>query len=491
MDDLDDDVPGTPGIDDDDAPGTDDDDDDAPGIGADALAREMADAVADSGLTMDALTVLNKRRDPFRMDTPAWHRDGRWFVEQTRGFTGRHLRGVHYYLVGHDGAAMPNGKPYLNDDDSYKWLMERAAKAARWLGYVDFDSFDDHRAAEPVVFRPEPTEIEIAVRHGLRTAAIDPDDGKWTLTNDVAAALPVPTLAGFKPRQKYALALFGEKSSLEDELRPLCARLGIDMYLATGEQSDTHIHRIAKDAVEVGLPLVVVTVSDFDPSGWQMPISIARKLRAFQVALFGDLEYRVIAAGLTHDQCVEHDLPSTPLKATERRASKWQARWGREQTEVDAMLALHPGEIADAVRAAFDPYFDDGLADRIAEAREEWMTAALATIRRKIGRGPLDDARSRYAAAMAEIEQVNNDLGRATATVKLDEPDEVDAEPPFDFGDEGIEPIASSDLSFVEESVQLLARKRWRTTTTTPDERRKAGPGADRSRKRRAVAGKP
>jgi hypothetical protein len=61
---------------------------------------------------------------------------------------------------------------------------------------------------------------------------------------------------------------------------------------------------------------------------------------------------------------------------------------------------------------------------------------------------------------MAAIDAVNNDLGRATAAIELDEPNEVEAEPPFDDGDEGIEPIASSDLSFIEESQQLLARKR-------------------------------
>jgi hypothetical protein len=130
------------------------------GIGDGPLARQLREAL-DEGYRMDDVTVLNKRRDPFRLDTPSWHRDAEWFRRNVEGCTARHLRGVHYYLIGRN-LVMPSnkrgdGRPYLNNDKCYTWLMERASKAARWLGYVDFDDYDDHRAAEPVIFRPEPT----------------------------------------------------------------------------------------------------------------------------------------------------------------------------------------------------------------------------------------------------------------------------------------------------------------------------------------------
>jgi hypothetical protein len=34
---------------------------------------------------------------------------------------------------------------------TWTWLVERAAKAARWLGYVPFDRLIDQRNAEPVI----------------------------------------------------------------------------------------------------------------------------------------------------------------------------------------------------------------------------------------------------------------------------------------------------------------------------------------------------
>ena len=80
--------------------------------------------------------------------------------------------------------------------------------------------------------------------------------------------------------------IFGEKTSLEEVLLPVARAHEADLYLPSGEISDTLIHRIAKDAAEDGRPLVMITVSDCDPAGYQMPVSIGRKLQAFRDLLF-------------------------------------------------------------------------------------------------------------------------------------------------------------------------------------------------------------
>ena len=55
------------------------------------------------------------------------------------------------------------------------------------------------------------------------------------------------------------------------------------------ERERTGLDLVAsKTAAEDGRHMVVSTVSDCDPSGWQMPISIARKLQAFKA--LGDVE---------------------------------------------------------------------------------------------------------------------------------------------------------------------------------------------------------
>ena len=150
-------------------------------------------------------------------------------------------------------------------------------------------------------------------------------------------------LADFKPRQPNRLVFFGEKTSLDDVLGPLAEELSADLYLTGGQISDTLLHQMAKDAVTDGRPLVVFTFSDFDPAGyWDMPTVIGRKLQALRDLLFPTLEFKVVHAALGPEQVRELDLPSSPLKEGEKRASKWLEIYGSEQTEIDALATLKP-----------------------------------------------------------------------------------------------------------------------------------------------------
>ena len=49
------------------------------------------------------LTVLSTQVDPYRLDTPAGHRDGAWLAEQLYRAIGAerriHWRGLHYAIV--------------------------------------------------------------------------------------------------------------------------------------------------------------------------------------------------------------------------------------------------------------------------------------------------------------------------------------------------------------------------------------------------------
>lgn len=104
---------------------------------------------------------------------------------------------------------------------------------------------------------------------------------------------------GFRAEQPYRLVFFGEKSSLEPVLGPQSNRFNTGLFLPTGEISDTQIYLMARAGAEDGRPMIVFTSSDCDPAGWQMPISIARKLQAFKVLLFPDFEFRVFRVALT------------------------------------------------------------------------------------------------------------------------------------------------------------------------------------------------
>ena len=237
-----------------------------------------------------------------------------------------------------------------NTDEDWEWLSEPAGKAAKWLGYIPFERITDNRNAEPIIHRKARVRPEAFVSIGLDVTIPDADDIE-----------PMAIASGFEPRQAYHFAIFGEKASLEDVVEPIAARLQADLYLPTGEISDTLIYRIARDANDDGRPLVMFTLADCDPSGWQMAVSIARKLQAFRDLLFPDLRFEVVPIALNPDQVRDLGLPSTPLKETEKRADRWREAFGIEQTEIDALATLRPDVLREIIERAFDPYLDRDL----------------------------------------------------------------------------------------------------------------------------------
>lgn len=236
--------------------------------GSDTMRQVLVRAAQDHGVPMKALTVLDTKNDPFRIDTPANHRDGRWLathVERLGIERAIHLRGLHYVLVT-DAPAKPNGDAYRNTDADWSWLQEKAADAARWLGYISFDRIVDKRNAAPVVREFDPPDPRALIGTGVDVDVPDADDLE-----------PRVFLSGYRGVQPYRLVAVGEKSSLDEVLGPICPTYGADLYLPTGEISDTLAHRMAATAAAEGRALVVLYFSDADPAGWQMPVSLGRR----------------------------------------------------------------------------------------------------------------------------------------------------------------------------------------------------------------------
>jgi hypothetical protein len=154
---------------------------------------------------MKDLTVLAAQNDPFRLDTPAGHRDGAWLAMIARdlGYGTRkvHLRGLHYAITTHpEPIFKPNGERYVNDDPNWLWMQGTAAKAARWLGYLDFDQIVDQRNTPPVVRIYRPSDPQ-----GYLTVGVDVD---------IPAAdefTPTVAIDGFTGDQPYKLVLVGGK----------------------------------------------------------------------------------------------------------------------------------------------------------------------------------------------------------------------------------------------------------------------------------------
>lgn len=417
--------------------------------------RQLLDQTAAAeGCPMKDLTVLSPQVDPFRLDTPANHRDGGWLanavLELGLGDRLIHLRGLHYAVL---GLFKPDGTQYVNTIDNWLWLSESAAKAARWLGYIDFDRIVDKRNDAPIVRIFERQYAWPYLNVGIEVDIPDASDIE-----------PRVGLADFAGVQPYKLVMIGEKSSLDEVLAPIADRYQADLYLPTGNISDTLVHQIAKIGADDGRPMVVTYFADCDPSGWNMAIEVGRKLQAFKASLYPDLVFRQYRAALTPDQVPDLGLPSTPLKETEKRADRWTAAFGVEQTEIDALSTLRPDVLRQIARAAVDPFYDHTLSARVRRAQLAWEDEAQAAVDADTDQEHLDqirrEATEKLATLRAEIEAINE-----AARIGADDFDLPPVPPvpePVISGDQPM-PLLDSAWSFADQCRRLIDSKAYRS----------------------------
>jgi hypothetical protein len=425
--------------------------------GMNVLRKILENACAKQKASLTELTVLSAAVDPYRLDTNAGHRDGAWLATQLNklcGATARiHWRGLHYAIVQEAKIKKPNGEVYRNTESDWIWLSENAGKAARWLGYIPFERIIDARNAEPIIHRKAKVHPEARLSIGLDIDIPDAEDIE-----------PLPIAKGFVPRQAFQFAIFGEKSSLENIVAPIAQNFEADLYLPQGEISDTQVYLIARDADADGRPLVMFTLSDCDPAGHQMPISIGRKLQAFKDQFFPDLEFEVVPVALTPEQVEAEGLPSAPMKDGERRADRWREAYGIDQTEIDALTTPARRPILERlIRQAFEAYIDPTLNRRVAEAKAEWNASAQEAIAEQIDAERLEQIREEASVKLEElresIERINEQLNLAAGD-HFELPDIDVPEPEIDL-DPDRQALVSFDHDWVEASWALIKHKSY------------------------------
>jgi hypothetical protein len=365
-----------------------------------------------------------------------------------------HLRDIHYAFIGK--AVLSDGTPYINTDENWNWLQSHAAKAARWLGYVPFDAITDARNEAPLIRVREPLSQD-GVWANIST-------GVYVERPSLGSIMPRATLFGFEREQPYRLAFFGEKTSLASILEPIANHYGADLYLPTGEISDTQLHTMASTGSADGRKLIVFTLTDFDPAGWQMSVSIGRKLQAFKDLSFPDLEFEVRPIALTGEQARSLDLPSTPLKETERRGSKWRAAMGWEQTEINALSTLQPDVLRKIVQEAVAPFIDHTLGPRIRKAKAEWERRAYEQIQEQLDAEQLSalraDAEERLSEMCMELDRIKAEIESAMSDIRVDVPKPEIPEIDIDDTLQG-KPLVASAWPWPDQTKALKAHKSY------------------------------
>jgi hypothetical protein len=87
-----------------------------------------------------------------------------------------------------------------------------------------------------------------------------------------------------------------------------------------------------------------------------MPVSVARKIE-FLVRRDGhNLDIRLKPLVLTAEQVARYRLPRIPIKVSDQGKARFEAQHGEGAVELDAIEALHPGELARIISARLNAY---------------------------------------------------------------------------------------------------------------------------------------
>jgi hypothetical protein len=323
--------------------------------------------------------VLFQDNDPFYVGRPAAVGWARWFTDLWHRFgysTGIHLRRIHYQSISQDPPIRtPDGRFYQNTVNCWKYL-ENAGKWARYLGMIDPDAFIDRRNPEAIINanwdqweNPEPSyRTEGAWNdYGFDLPAL-PELG---VLPDELPELPRLKAGGYEGiQQDYHVEVWAEKSTMNDVLEPICREYHVNLITGLGELSITAVRLFLKRVARSERPARILYISDFDPSGENMPVSVARKIEFYHRNEYPGLDIALQPIILTYNQVEFYRLPGVPFKNKLDRDSHFRREYGKNAVELDALQALHPGELARIVTEAIMQYYDPELENN---AQELWQ----------------------------------------------------------------------------------------------------------------------
>jgi hypothetical protein len=353
-----------------------------------------------------------------------------------------------YLLVSQDSPVqMPDGKPYENTTNCTA-LLNNASKDARYLGLIPLRDLIDQRNEQAVINLSEDDE----------TSAIIGTTGG--LQEYVPPSFEVPQLGVNPPiiPQRYHVEIWFEKSTMNDILQPLGERYGINVVTGLGELSLTRCVELVDRARRSGKPVRIIYGSDFDPGGASMPVAVARKIEWVIRKEGHDLDIQVRPVVLTVDQCNEYRLPRTPIKEEEKRAAAFEARFGEGATELDALEALHPGELERILVTEIERYYDDTLDDQIGNVVDD-VQLELDEINDNVQRlhakaiKSLEVERKKVLAAITAFKKKAKPVLRKIERDLEDEAPDVDSFewPEADDGNDDDDPLFDSTRDYVEQ----------------------------------------
>ena len=315
-------------------------------------------------VSVKELFVLAPQNDPFYVGTKGRKQQAEWVAEIYEELGNPlqvHIRRIHYFLVSRQDILKPNGEPYENTENDWEYLS-KGTKYARYLGLVPIDNFVDRRNPEPHI------NASYWVNRDIEEIRIDPERFAELIAENFYPYNPQHALG-------YHLEIWAEKSTQNDIILPIASQYGTNVVTGLGELSITSVNHLVQRIQQADKPVRIFYISDFDPAGENMPVSIARKIEYFirNASNLNNIKLKPLM--LTKRQCIDHQLPRTPIKETDKGKSGFEERHGEGATELDALEALYPGEMGQILHHAINPYVDAGSYNAVVEENQRIQRA--------------------------------------------------------------------------------------------------------------------
>ncbi|MBA7531781.1 hypothetical protein ES705_24002 [subsurface metagenome] len=154
-----------------------------------------------------------------------------------------------------------------------------------------------------------------------------------------------------------------EKDALFTPITTIADRYRVKVYAARGYSSFTAVYEAAQD-IDGAMPIKVLQLTDFDPSGEDMVRDLEDRLTRY-----GATDFELEKIALTSDQVSTLGLPPMPAKKSDPRYERFAQSYGNEVVELDA---LPPDELDRIVSAAIEHLIDQPAWNaEIEKARQE------------------------------------------------------------------------------------------------------------------------
>ena len=181
-------------------------------------------------------------------------------------------------------------------------------------------------------------------------------------------------------QQRSYVEIFVEKDALADLLSNIAYEEEVLVFVTRGFSSITKLYEASlrlKEFADRGNEIVVLTLTDFDPSGLEIENDYKAKLEKYGVSA----KFHRIA--LKPEQISKYDLPAIPEDdpsyariKRDPRFQKWKKyceehRIEPKPVELDAFVGLRPQEFKNEVISAIRKYFDENIYREVKKIEEE------------------------------------------------------------------------------------------------------------------------